>query len=280
MNNSVFSPAKINLTLNILKLREDNYHELDSVFAKINFGDYLTFTEKKESIEIKSKGEFKIPTNKDNLVFKAADLLRTKAKGKKGIKIEIEKNIPIGSGLGGGSSNAATTLKFLNTFWDINLSNDKLCEIGAKIGADVPFFINELTFAHISGIGDKIEKVIYPREIFGGLEQTEIIVLLIIPKYISINTSWAYSELKKYFKEKYPNSISNSNTFEKIIFEIYPDLKFFKETFLNNGAIHSNMTGSGSAVFGIFEKSKNLLEIEKKLKNKGDLISCAFSKEV
>lgn len=269
---TLFCPAKINLFLKILKKRDDGYHDIDSVFAKLNFGDQLTFEDKKEGIEILAKGDFKVPTNSDNLVFKAADLMRSRAKGKRGIRITINKKIPIGGGMGGGSSNAATVLTFLNKYWDVNLPLEELLQMGKTLGADVPFFLYPETFARVSGIGEIIHPIqdlkILPFEIS---EQSKIV--LVIPNKITVPSAWAYQQIQKFFPGGvYPQD--EKNTFEPAIFDVYPDLKNIKQTLFDLGAEYALMTGSGSVVFGIFEKSSELRV--QNLEEKGKVVECGF----
>ena len=138
------SPAKINLFLHIVGRRPDGYHNLQSVFAILNKGDKLTFEERMDDkIEILPDLGFNV---EDNIVYKAIMLLRKETSISKGITITIEKNIPMGGGLGGGSSNAATTLLALNKLWNLNLTTKRLCELGKTLGADVPIFVNDNNF--------------------------------------------------------------------------------------------------------------------------------------
>ncbi|MBT4936296.1 4-(cytidine 5'-diphospho)-2-C-methyl-D-erythritol kinase [Candidatus Peregrinibacteria bacterium] len=324
----VFSPAKVNLFLHIKHLREDEYHEIDSVFAKLDFGDILDFEEKKEGIEIRASGKYKIPTNADNLVYKAADIMRARAKGKRGIKIHIEKNIPVGSGLGGGSSNAATTLKYLNEAWDIHLPQNELMILGESLGADVPFFLSDFSVARVGGVGEKVIPI--KGDIFlqnklwhkispspslekrgvaeysslekrgvaecsssarkveekgfplfkggvGGISRRDTendIIILIIPKYISIGSAWAFVELRKFYNEKYPQYKSITNTFEEVIFQKYPDLLTIKQLLIESGAKYASLSGSGSTVFGVFEEGGDIEKINKAIGDKGEVIRC------
>ena len=264
---SQFSPAKINLNLKILSLRDDGYHELDTHMAKLDFGDTLTFSEKKEGIELRASGDYKIPTNADNLVYKAADLMRARAKGKKGVKIEIEKKIPLGAGLGGGSSNAATTLKFLNTFWDVNLPEQALMDLGKKLGVDIPFFIQNASQARLGGIGEQV------LEVFNN-NFSEKKVLLCIPQYISIESAWAYAQLKEFYNQKYPDPQTVNNTFEDPMFSVYPDLKNIKNTLVKSGVEMAALTGSGSVVFAIFSQDQDISNLILDLKEKAKCIEC------
>lgn len=163
-----FSPAKINLFLHITSVRTDGYHNLQSVFRTLDFGDYLDFECTKSDQLIKLSGANHLTTHlDDNLIVKAAHaLVKKRSKYIKPIHITLHKHIPTGAGLGGGSSNCATTLIALNRLWRLNLSTDELINIGAKLGADVPFFI----FAHTYGadaiatsIGDVLSPITLPQ---------------------------------------------------------------------------------------------------------------------
>jgi 4-diphosphocytidyl-2-C-methyl-D-erythritol kinase len=154
---SVIAPAKLNLFLHINGRRADGYHELETLFTFLNFGDELSF-ELTSTPTILVTGDTKdIPLN-DNLIYKAALLLQTQNKSQLGVKINLIKRLPMGGGVGGGSSDAATTLLALNKLWNINNSVDELADLGLQLGADVPVFIRgQSAIAH--GIGEKLQHV-------------------------------------------------------------------------------------------------------------------------
>ena len=158
------SPAKVNLRLEILKRREDGYHELRTLLQKISLHDTLHFSLKKEKGVSINTDHPKLPIGKDNLVYKAAQSMLKVSDYKGGVCIEIEKRIPLGAGLGGGSSNAATTLKAMNQLLKSNLSKKELMEMGLEIGADVPFFFLEGAAIGL-GIGERLKKIKLPRSI-------------------------------------------------------------------------------------------------------------------
>lgn len=150
----ILSPAKLNLMLRILGQRSDGYHLLQTYFQLLNWGDMMEFSlQQKDTIII--DGSFNGLKIEDNLIYKAASLLFPYRKIKQGITIAVEKNIPQGSGLGGGSSNAGTTLRVLNSLWNCQLSQQKLQELAVKLGADVPIFVlNQSAMA--TGIGENL----------------------------------------------------------------------------------------------------------------------------
>lgn len=203
---SLKSPAKINLNLQILNKREDGYHNLKSEFCTINLFDKIRLTKIPEGIQLVTSGKYRIPNNRDNLAYQVAEKLRSHAKGKVGVKIEIDKQIPLFAGLGGGSSNAATVLKGLIELWNLDLSLEKQVEIGKKIGADVPFF---LYGGHclVEGIGEKVT----PLE--DKIEEKYVVVAQL--PYIKISTPWAYNELDKFKIKNEKVEIQEANELEK-----------------------------------------------------------------
>jgi len=164
------SPAKINHFLHITGKRQDGYHNIQTLFQFLELHDTLTFEQTEEN-EIIVTPKIENTSPEQNLIYKAAHLLKTQNNITQGIKIHCEKKIPIGGGLGGGSSNAATTLKALNQIWNLNKTKKQLIELGKKLGADVPIFIHSQA-AWAEGIGD----------IFYDATPEETWILLIIPQ--------------------------------------------------------------------------------------------------
>ncbi|MEG0483623.1 MAG: 4-(cytidine 5'-diphospho)-2-C-methyl-D-erythritol kinase, partial [Acinetobacter sp.] len=160
------SPAKLNLFLHITGRRENGYHELQSIFQLIDLFDWLEFTQTVES-EIHIDGLNDVDLEK-NLIYKAIKILKPYAQNISGLKVRIEKNIPMGAGLGGGSSNAATALIVVNQLWQCGLNTEQLAELGVKLGADVPIFVHGRN-AWAEGIGEHLT--------FIDLDQKQYIVL-------------------------------------------------------------------------------------------------------
>lgn len=266
------TPAKINWSLYVLNKREDGYYNVISLMHCIGLYDILTF-EPSDKIELFA--DMDIPMEQ-NLVFRAAVAFQKHAGIKKGVKISLKKEIPSGAGLGGGSSDAACTLKGLNAFWGLEMPLSELKKIGAELGSDVPFFF-DCPMAIAEGRGE----ILTPVKI--GVPYT----LLLIKPDLSISTSWAYDvfaakrgtkaaensltrniELTK-MVDKLDNTkliykaLEQGNTsflgsriyndFEHIVIKTYAVIGFLKEKLLETGAILSMMSGSGSAVFGLFE---------------------------
>lgn len=250
--------AKINWFLKILGKRyDDDYHEISTLFQTISLHDTLTFSQDTE-ISLNCNDQ-NIPTNSDNLIIQAAELLQKKFDVKDGVKIYLEKNIPSPGGLGGGSSNAAIAILGLAAIWDLPASSRDLIELGKKIGADVPFFFYGGT-AIGRGIGTEIEEC---------SEITEKYLLIITPN-INVITANAYSLLNfPYLTKKDDKSILTIcrnpadklnlsqinlvNDFEKSVFEYQPKIKEIKEKLLNLGAKNPLMSGSGASIFSIFD---------------------------
>jgi len=246
------SPAKINIGLNILRKREDGYHDLETIFYPLLLSDILTF-EKADDRKLESNSN-EINSIKTNLIFTAVELLEKIVGRKLNVKIYVEKNIPIGAGLGGGSSNAAATLKALNQLFELNLNFNKLSEAALKLGSDVPFFLEPFPcFASSRG------------EIRKNIQLSLSQPILLINPGIHISTKWAFQNLeltshKKSLKEFCDHSfvtIENikdyaTNDFEKIVYKKYPEIKLIKDKLDASGADFTAMTGTGSTVYGVF----------------------------
>lgn len=256
---SLKTPAKINWFLTVLRKRDDGYHEIASLIQCISLYDNLIF-EHADTIEVIS--DLDIPTA-DNLVYKAASLLRHYTSYKGGARITLKKNIPVSAGLGGGSSNAAYTLLGLNILWGVGLSNDELRSIAIEIGSDVPFFLNGPS-AFVRGRGEKITPLKIDRSV----------TLLLIKPAISVSSAWAYTSLGGLTKKPVDIklfcqalreqdfaflSTMLNNDLERVVIERYPVVGEIKERMLKEGALISAMSGSGPTVFGVFD-SKDMAE--------------------
>ncbi|MDP6991178.1 MAG: 4-(cytidine 5'-diphospho)-2-C-methyl-D-erythritol kinase, partial [Candidatus Marinimicrobia bacterium] len=238
------SNSKVNIGLKVLNQRDDGYHNIYTVFQELDFGDSITIEKTDSGCTIKSNVDW-IPTDKSNICHKAYSAIKTKFPDLGGISIHIEKNVPIGSGLGGGSANAAAVLKGINELYGLGLSNSELKNIGASVGADVPFFIGGGTQLG-EGIGDKL--TLLPSHIQGRY-------LLVIPD-VSISTPWAYSELinKLNSEELMPNFVGFfsgdyaslkifENDFERIVIPAYPEIGAIKRKLLELGARFASLSG-------------------------------------
>ncbi|MFA5098451.1 MAG: 4-(cytidine 5'-diphospho)-2-C-methyl-D-erythritol kinase [Candidatus Margulisiibacteriota bacterium] len=249
--------AKINLTLKILGPRPDGFHEIESIMQSVSLYDEIEIRSKldRDSIEIHCSDD-KVPAGEGNICYKAVELIRKKFNIEKGIRIEIKKNIPMEAGLGGGSSNAAAVLIGLNKIWELKLSDEELIEIAAQIGSDVPFFIIGGRCL-CKGRGENIEKDVRAR---GRVPQRYIVV----KPDISVPTAWAYEEwdrVKTISNFQFPMS-NLGNDLEAVVINKYPVIGEVKKALLEAGCTGAQMTGSGSAVFGVCrdeEQGKKLL---------------------
>ncbi len=266
---SIQSPAKINFGLKVLNERSDYFHNIASIFIELNLYDSIDFYSH-STLEIISKGNYIAPNNTDNIIYKAVHALSANSDINFNYKIILNKNIPIGAGLGGGSSNAAKTLVALNKIHKLNLGKESLCSIGNKIGSDVPFFING-GIKEISGKGEIIKSI-------NCSALRDKIFLLIYPN-ISISTKWAYNEIKKHLepkkiRHKFPpltNKVNWSlfeNDFEHIVCLTYPEIKDIKKKLYNTGALYSSLSGSGSTMFGIYNDIEIVNKAINSFKNK------------
>lgn len=269
------APAKINLTLEVVKKLPNGYHELRTVMAKVGkiFDEIIIkFYPDKKSIIIKSHSQ-KIPLDDSNICYKAAEKYFARIKKRVGIAIEIRKKIPVGAGLGGGSSDGAAVLKILNKFYNHKLSGKELGKMAAEVGKDVPFFLSPKDAAFLDRMGDRIKEN-------SNLPRCNFVV---VNPIIHISTPWAFGEMHKrgnlgnkglsvkmlrFVQEGNIDKIVAGlhNDFEPVIGEKYPIIKEIKEKLMDLGATGSLMTGSGSTVFGIFQSSQKALEAKKAMK--------------
>jgi len=270
----LLSPAKVNVFLKITGQRIDGYHELLTVFVPVSLYDKLIISKSEKGLEVYYRGR-EIPNNQNNLVSRAAISFFEKTGIKKGIKITLIKNIPISSGLGGGSSNAATTLKGLNQLWPNALSKEDLEKLALSLGADVPFFLLQKP-AMARGIGE----ILQPIENFPSLWY------VIVSPNLMISTAWTYERFKLNLTNN--RNQNKMSSFKKNIFNIpellfndlervtlvkYPFLSSIKESLLQVGALGALMTGSGPSIFGLFDSAKKAQKAGNILKtyDKGDV---------
>lgn len=254
--------AKINIGLNVISKRDDGYHNIETVFQQIDLFDQIVLTRIPESKIIIRSDDNIVPTNRNNLCYKAVELFQEVTGIKQGVEIEIHKRIPIGAGLGGGSSNAAATLAGLTQLLQFHITSEKLQEIALRLGADVPFFLYGGT-ALASGVGEKITSLVLPFKFY---------CVLIYPN-IEISTTWVYKNLTFVLtKTKKCIKLSNifsqqvvmgdlknmiTNDLEEVVFEQYPLLNQIKQLLYSKGAFFASMSGSGSTIYGLF---KNFFE--------------------
>ena len=247
------SPAKLNLFLHITGRRSDGYHELQSIFQLIDLYDWLTFTPLNDKHEIEIKGIAQVDLTQ-NLIYRAAQLLKPYATKYCGLHILIEKNIPMGAGLGGGSSNAATTLRVLNSLWECSLTIDQLADLGLSLGADVPIFVYGKN-AWAEGVGEKLT--------FVDLDQKQYIVLK--PDcFISTQLLFSQKTLTRDSKRTtfcaYQMKPSDfGNNFEALARSLYPEVEEAMQYLDQFGS--AQLTGTGACVFTEVTSDMNVNEI-------------------
>ncbi len=265
-----FSNCKINLGLWVKNKRPNGYHNLETVFYPVNWCDALEIVQA-DTFSFKSYG-LHIPGDPtQNIVVKAYKMLQQQFQLPP-VQIVLQKAIPVGAGLGGGSSNAAYTIKALNKLFDLQLDTIAMKKVATQLGADCAFFIdNQPVFA--SGIGDVFEPV--------ELDLSNYQIMVIYPKK-AINTAWAFTQLKLTNKEQTsPKNIIQQpiqqwkdllhNDFEKEVVKVMPEIKTLKNTLYENGALYASMSGSGSSVYGIFEADVDLEALKPKVDGNGYL---------
>lgn len=254
----LFPNAKINIGLNITEKRPDNYHNIESIFYPIPIKDILEIvSSKSEQTQLHLTGIPIDGDSQDNLIMKAYKLLATDF-SIPAVDIYLDKIIPFGAGLGGGSSDAAFTLMGLNQLFNLGLSTEQLEAYASKLGADCPFFIrNQPTYA--TGIGTIFSPI--------QLSLKNIFMVLVKPNdYISTKEAYAHVHPQKTSvsvcekiqqpMETWKENIVND--FEQSIFPNHPTIKRIKEKLYENGAIYASMSGSGSSVYGFFSQPTDL----------------------
>lgn len=248
------SPAKVNLFLKVLRRREDGYHDLLSLVDIISLSDVIHFEELDDDVILLSDDRGVLPAGEGNTMFRAAALLKRAFRIRKGIRIHVEKRIPIGSGLGGPSSNGATVLKELALRWDLPATEPELMALGAKVGADVPLFVGGRSCV-MTGIGERVEPVTLP----------QLTYIIVYPKVV-MSTREVYGNLRIVLtKEENDVTLSRhfssardvarilENDLEEVGILMCPAITSIKERLREAGSIGTLMSGSGSSVFGIFE---------------------------
>lgn len=261
----VKAPAKINLTLDVLHKRPDGYHEVEMIMTTVDLADRIGLEIREDgAIHILSVDRF-VPNDYRNLAYQAAKILKEMYNVKHGVSIKIEKNIPVAAGLAGGSSDAAATLKGLNTLWGLGLTLDELAQIGTKIGSDVAFCVYGGT-ALATGRGEKIKELPSPPNCW---------VILAKPT-LGVSTADIYSNLKineishpdtnrmiRAIKEKNFDLMCASvgNVLEDVTLKLYPEVAGLKEQMQRFGADAVLMSGSGPTVFGLVNQESRVQRI-------------------
>jgi len=282
------SYAKINLYLEVLNKRQDSYHKIKTIFERIGLADKIILKSRRDKKINITCNVAAVPQDNSNLAWRSAKLLQDSFNIDKGVDIKIIKRIPVGSGLGGGSSNAASVLLGLNKLWKLNLAQNKLTGLAGKLGCDVPFFIYNTPFALGESRGDKIKPL-------KALYSVRLWHILVVPD-IEVSTASIYKRWDKFFKtfkltprnkgegltkSKYSVKIlilalkkvhfpligdALFNSLEPVTAALYPQIDAIKEKLIQLGAKSILMSGSGPAVFGIVSSRKEALSLYRQLK--------------
>jgi 4-diphosphocytidyl-2-C-methyl-D-erythritol kinase len=254
--------AKINIGLNIISQRDDGYHNIETVFQQIDLFDQIVVKRIPELSIVIRCNDNRVPTNHHNLCYKAVKLIHEHTAIKEGVEIRIHKRIPLGAGLGGGSSDAAATIAGLKKLWRFQITPIELQRLALRLGADVPYFLHGGT-ALASGVGENLSSLSLPFKFY---------CVLIYPN-IEICSTWAYKnfnfvltktkkciKLSQIFSQQLPIGELKrviSNDLEEVVFQKYPVLRQVKKLLYSHGAFFAGMSGSGSTIYGLF---KNYLE--------------------
>jgi 4-diphosphocytidyl-2-C-methyl-D-erythritol kinase len=255
----VFPNCKINLGLHVLGKRSDGFHDLETIFYPLPIHDALEILPSAENKTTCTTTGLSINVqSENNICTKAYELLKNDFPHLPTLQIHLHKVIPSGAGLGGGSSDAAYTLQLINKKWQLGLDESKLSEYAAELGSDCPFFtLNRPCLA--SGRGEILEPVSVDLSAY---------TIVVVHQGIHVATGWAFSKLQSYTGrtslrdviikpiDKWKDELHND--FERPIFEHYPEIAGIKEVFYEKGALYSSLSGSGSAVYGLFPKSTEL----------------------
>ena len=266
--------AKINLGLDVLGKREDGYHEVRMVMQTIHLYDRVEIKKTRSPHIHVETNLYYLPVNEDNLVYRAAKLMKDEFQIKEGVRIVLQKFIPVAAGLAGGSSDAAAVLVGMNRIFNLGLKQNKLMELGLKIGADVPFCIMRGT-ALAEGSGEKLT----------ALPPMPKCPVLIAKPAISVSTKAVYEGLKLYDGMEHPDidgvmegiqqkdlkgvASHMGNILETVTIPMYPVIEDIKKLMLENGALNAMMSGSGPTVFGLFPNEKEIRRAYEALKQSG-----------
>lgn len=266
--------AKINLGLDVVRRREDGYHEVRMIMQTIHLYDRLKITKTKTpGIEIHSNLPF-LPVNENNLVYKAGQLLMNEFGVKEGVRVDLLKRIPVAAGMAGGSSDAAAMLYGINQLFDLGLSRKQLMERGVSIGADVPYCLMRGT-ALAEGIGEKLKQ----------LPPMVKCPVLIAKPQISVSTKFVYQNLKLDGTTVHPDidalirdikkkdlcavTADMGNVLETVTIPNYPVIAEIKKQMIHSGALGAMMSGSGPTVFGLFENERQARKAYEEMKQTG-----------
>lgn len=271
----LLSPAKVNVFLEIQGKRSDGYHQIETLMVGIDLFDHMTI-ERAEETKVRISGRDDVPEGRENLAYRALRLLREYAEVNRNASIQIQKQIPPGSGLGGGSSNAAMTLLGLNKLWNLNLPVKQLEEVGKTIGSDVNFFLHP-SAAICRGRGEQVQVL---------REDTNLHILLLIPR-TQAETPRVYEEFdrlhpegpeEQFFVDTPEVNVSENTNFllfnhlQEAAFSLYPELRELHSTLQNRIDLPLMVSGSGSTLFCVSSRPKEIQQVQRQINNhRGEL---------
>jgi len=264
------APAKVNYLLDVIRRRPDGYHELRMVMQRINLCDEITLSLTDTPGITVTCGKLGVPDGPGNIAWKAANAMLELAGRSLGAEISITKNIPVAAGLGGGSSDAASVLMGMNELLQLELTDQRLMEIGVKLGADVPFFIFKKT-ALAEGIGEALS----------AMPEMPAAWILLVNPGVHVSTAWVYNNLKLTNRSslaKLPSFYGSaddicsifSNDLESVTIPAFPVIAEIKASMLRYGALASMMSGSGPTVFGLFQDKQSAEQALTAITSKND----------
>lgn len=277
--------AKVNLGLDVLRKREDGYHEVKMIMQTIGICDELIISTSADTVGVNLLADVDtLPLDGTNLIVKAANLMMEKYNIKQGIDVKLIKNIPVAAGLAGGSSDAAATLRGMNRLFGLGLTEEELCRLALKIGADAPFCVHGGTYLS-EGIGEKLTK----------LEDVPQCTVLVAKPNFGVSTGYVYANLHVDKIKKHPDMdkviecVNNKdlkgiasnmeNILENVTIHDYPFIQVIKDIMNDFGALNSLMSGSGPTVFGLFDNKANAERAAvalRELDDVGDVIVTCF----
>ncbi|MBU9710159.1 4-(cytidine 5'-diphospho)-2-C-methyl-D-erythritol kinase [Bacillus tamaricis] len=270
MQINVKAPAKINLTLDVLRKRKDGYHDVEMIMTTIDLADRIQLNSLEEDRIIVDVTKGYVPCNDKNLAYQAAKLLKDRLGIKKGVSIFIDKQIPVSAGLAGGSTDAAAVLRGLNQMWNLHLSVEELAEIGLQIGSDVPFCVHGGT-AIATGRGENLEFLPAPPPCW--------VILVKPPRGVSTKDVYERIKIDKLNHPDTPGMIraiqdqnfpaicnSLQNVMEDVTFQLYPDVHMIKNRMIQFGADGTVMSGSGPTVFSLTQNESRAYRLYNGLK--------------
>lgn len=272
----VYAPAKLNLYLDVLEKRSDGYHDIETLFEKIDLKDEISIAKKDKGIDVRVEPSAACPSGKDNIVYKALQTLFNKTGSNAGLEVVIKKRIPVSAGLGGGSSDAAAVLRAVNEGFKLGLSFETLFSIAGEIGKDVPFFMLDQSFAVGTGSGEALE----------ALDEDSSFSHLVIKPAISIPTAEMYKRLERRAINKKKGGLKEItsairkndiellskayyNIFESVLGDYKRHIDEAKALLFKAGAGPGFLSGSGPSVFCTVKDRKEAAEILGKISNAG-----------